>query len=99
MQEVALLVVELHDGGGEHAEAGAGQDQTQTSTPAEGERERWGRCVTTDLCDNSQLSKPSCSRDARAVMIMKVSSPPRRPISPTAGQSARQVATAMPAIV
>lgn len=46
-----------------------------------------------------QLSKPSCSSDARAVMIMNVSSPPRRPISPTAGHSARQVATAMPAMV
>lgn len=33
MQEVAFLVVELHDGGGEHAKASAGQDQTQASTP------------------------------------------------------------------
>lgn len=33
MQEVALLVVELHDGGGEHAEASAGQDQAQASAP------------------------------------------------------------------
>lgn len=35
VQEVALLVVQLHDGGGEHAEAGAGQDQAQASTPAQ----------------------------------------------------------------
>lgn len=35
VQEVALLVVELHDGGGEHPEAGARQDQTQTAAPAE----------------------------------------------------------------
>jgi len=27
MQEVALLVVELHDGGSEHSKAGASQDQ------------------------------------------------------------------------
>lgn len=47
----------------------------------------------------SQLSKPSCSSDASAVMIIKVSRPPRRPIKPTAGQSAKQVATAMPTIV
>lgn len=52
------------------------------------------------LCNlYSQLSKPSCSSDASAVIIMKVSRPPRRPINPTAGHSARQVATAMPAIV
>lgn len=38
MQEVALLVVELHDGCGEHAEAGACQDQTQASTPAQREK-------------------------------------------------------------
>lgn len=35
MQEVALLVVELHDGRGEHAEACAGQDQSHPSTPAQ----------------------------------------------------------------
>lgn len=35
MQEVALLVVELHDGGSEHAKASAGQDQAQPSTPAQ----------------------------------------------------------------
>lgn len=35
MQEVALLVVELHDGGGEHAEASAGQDQAQAATPGQ----------------------------------------------------------------
>ncbi len=40
MQEVALLVVELHDGCGEHAEAGAGQDQAQPSTPTQRERKR-----------------------------------------------------------
>lgn len=34
MQEVALLVVELHDGSGEHPKAGARQDQAQTPTPA-----------------------------------------------------------------
>lgn len=33
MQEVALLVVELHDGCSEHAKAGTRQDQAQTSTP------------------------------------------------------------------
>lgn len=38
MQEVALLVVELHDGCGEHAETGTGQDQAQPSTPAQRER-------------------------------------------------------------
>ncbi|KAF6734147.1 Valacyclovir hydrolase [Oryzias melastigma] len=35
MQEVALLVVKLHDGGSEHPEAGARQDQAQTPTSAE----------------------------------------------------------------
>lgn len=35
VQEVALLVVQLHDGGREHAEAGTGQDQAQASTPAQ----------------------------------------------------------------
>lgn len=39
MQEVALLVVELHDGGGEHTKASAGQDQAQPSTPTKKERE------------------------------------------------------------
>lgn len=39
MQEVALLVVELHDGCGEHAKTGAGQNQAQPSTPAQRERE------------------------------------------------------------
>ena len=33
VKEVALLIVELHNGGGEHAKAGAGQDQAQTATP------------------------------------------------------------------
>lgn len=33
MKEVALLVVELHDGSSEHAKTSAGQDQAQTSTP------------------------------------------------------------------
>lgn len=34
VQEVALLVVQLHDGRREHPEASAGQDQAQTSAPA-----------------------------------------------------------------
>lgn len=34
VEEVAFLVVELHDGGGEAAEACAGQDQSQPSSPA-----------------------------------------------------------------
>lgn len=33
MKEVALLVVELHDGGSEHAKTSTGQNQAQTSTP------------------------------------------------------------------
>lgn len=35
MEEVALLVVELHDGGGQHAKTGTGQNQAQTSAPEE----------------------------------------------------------------
>lgn len=38
VQKVALLVVELHDGCGEHAEASAGQDQAQSPAPVEGKR-------------------------------------------------------------
>lgn len=34
MQEVALLVVELHDGCSEHAKASTSQNQAQSSTPA-----------------------------------------------------------------
>ncbi|TNN29256.1 hypothetical protein EYF80_060597 [Liparis tanakae] len=45
------------------------------------------------------LSRPSCSREASAVMIMNMRSPPLRPIRPTAGHSAMQDATAMPAMV
>lgn len=37
VQEVAFLVVELHDGRSEHAEAGAGQDQAKSATPAQRE--------------------------------------------------------------
>lgn len=33
VKEVALLIVELHDGGGQHAETSAGQDQAQASAP------------------------------------------------------------------
>lgn len=33
VEEVALLVVQLHDGRGQHAEAGAGEDQAQPATP------------------------------------------------------------------
>lgn len=33
VKEIALLIVELHDGGCQHAEAGAGEDQAQTATP------------------------------------------------------------------
>lgn len=33
MKEIALLIVELHDGRSKHAKAGAGQDQAQTTTP------------------------------------------------------------------
>lgn len=33
VKEIALLIVEVHDGGSQHAEASAGQDQTQTATP------------------------------------------------------------------
>lgn len=35
VEEIALLVVELHDGRSQHAEAGTGQHQAQTSTPRE----------------------------------------------------------------
>lgn len=34
VKEIALLIVELHDGGSQHAETGAGQDQAQTTTSA-----------------------------------------------------------------
>lgn len=34
VEEVAFLVVELHDGGGQAAKAGAGQDQPQPTSPA-----------------------------------------------------------------
>lgn len=47
----------------------------------------------------NKLSKPNCSRDARAVMIINRRRPPRRPIRQTAGHSAMHDATAMPAIV
>lgn len=33
VKEIALLIVELHDGCSQHAEAGTGQDQAQTTTP------------------------------------------------------------------
>lgn len=33
VKEVALLIVELHDGSSQHAEASTGQDQTKTTTP------------------------------------------------------------------
>lgn len=39
MQEVALLVVQLHDGCSEHTKASTGQDQAQPSTPVHGENE------------------------------------------------------------
>ena len=48
VQEVALLVVELHDRGGEHAEAGAGQHQAQASTPKRTRPDGWtmvGHCT------------------------------------------------------
>lgn len=41
MQEVALLVVELHDGGSEHPKTSASQDQAQPSTPAQRESSRF----------------------------------------------------------
>lgn len=44
MQKVALLVVEFHDGGSEHAKTSACQDQAQASTPAQ--RERNSRFIT-----------------------------------------------------
>lgn len=47
----------------------------------------------------SKLSRPSCRSEAKAVMIMNIRRPPLRPMRPTAGQSAMQDATAMPAIV
>lgn len=34
VKEIALLIVELHDGRRQHAETGAGQDQAQPTTPA-----------------------------------------------------------------
>ena len=39
VKEVALLVVELHDGGGQHAEASAGEHQAQTPTPTERDKD------------------------------------------------------------
>lgn len=59
----------------------------------------------TDACAQSlrrhvlyvRLSKPSCSSDARAVMIMKVSSPPLLPKPATTGNSTMQEATAIAA--
>lgn len=33
VEEVALLIVQLHDGRGQHAEASAGKDQAQTAPP------------------------------------------------------------------
>lgn len=33
VKEIALLIVEFHDGCSQHAEASAGQDQAQTTTP------------------------------------------------------------------
>lgn len=33
VEEIALLIVELHDGSGEHAEASASQDQANTTAP------------------------------------------------------------------
>lgn len=48
MQKVALLVVELHDGGSEHAKTSASQDQAQPSTPAQrGRNSRFISKVTT----------------------------------------------------
>lgn len=32
VKEITLLIVELHDGGRQHAETSAGQDQAQTAT-------------------------------------------------------------------
>lgn len=34
VKEVALLIVELHDGSSQHAETSTGQDQAQTTTSA-----------------------------------------------------------------
>lgn len=34
VKKIALLIVQLHDGCSEHAEASAGQDQTHTTPPA-----------------------------------------------------------------
>lgn len=45
MQEVALLVVQLHDGCSEHAKASAGQDQAQPPTPVQRENEGVLYCV------------------------------------------------------
>lgn len=36
VKEVAFLVVQLYDRGGQHSEASAGQDQAQASAPAQG---------------------------------------------------------------
>lgn len=33
VKEIALLIVELHDGCSQHAEASTGQDQSKTTTP------------------------------------------------------------------
>jgi len=63
VEEVALLVVELHDGGGEHAEAGAGQNQAHAATPR-GEKETHGMVRRSDgplegyvLTSDSQVTR------------------------------------------
>lgn len=33
VKEITLLIVEVHDGAGQHAKASTGQDQAQTTTP------------------------------------------------------------------
>lgn len=57
MQEVALLVVELHDGCSEHAKASASQDQAQSSTPAEKEvrADLFPRCSDAPYTKNSSI--------------------------------------------
>lgn len=37
MQEVALLIVELHDGGSEHPKSCTSKNKAQTATPAQSE--------------------------------------------------------------
>lgn len=56
VEEVAFLVVELHDGGGQAAEARAGQDQPQPASPAD--RSRGGNNYT-QVSFHTHLTAPT----------------------------------------